>query len=137
MIVGSMTFAQQMMETKRRLEQHGHFVSIPCDTEIHVEDSQLIDNLDADLKHVQENNIMRQCFQLVADSDAILVLNHPKNDIDGYMGTSTLMECGLAYHLGKKIFVLNNIPHYNDHRWAHEIHAMDPTFINGDVGRIN
>ncbi len=136
MIIGSMTFAKEMLETKERLEKLGHSVIVPYDTDTHIKDSCLIDNLDEDLKHLTKNDILKKCFDLVAQSDAVLILNHPKNNIDGYMGTSTLIETGIAYHLNKKIFLLNNIPASEKHRWAHEVRAMKPILINGDISKI-
>ena len=136
MIVGSMTFANEMVAAKEELESHGHSVHLPCDTEVHLEDSEFIDNLDKDFKHCVENQVMEKCFNLVADSDAILVLNHSKNNVDGYVGTSTLMEIGLARHLGKKIFILNDLPDYKQHRWAHEVRILQPTILQGDLSKV-
>ncbi|MFC1698255.1 hypothetical protein ACFL1H_08020, partial [Nanoarchaeota archaeon] len=136
MLIGSMTFAENMLEIKDKLEQQGHSVNVPCDIEMHVKDNNFIDDLDNDLKHLIENNILKKCFNLIVQSDAILVLNYPKNGIEGYMGTSTLMETGLAYHLSKKIFILKSPPKSKDHRWAHEVYAMEPIIINDDITRI-
>ena len=136
MICGSMTFSKEMMEAKKSLEKMGHSVSVPCNIELHLEDSGFVDNLEHNLNHCVENNTIKRCFDLLAESDAVLFLNYPKNGIDGYMGTSSLMEIGIAYHLGKKIFLMNNIPHFNEHRWAHEIKIIQPTILNGDLSRI-
>lgn len=136
MIVGSMTFAKDMMKFKQELEILGHDVMVPCDAEFHVENEEIIDNLEEDYKHLTENDILRKCFNLVAQSDAILVLNKPKYDIPGYIGTSTLMEIGIAYHLGKKIFILHNVPSSKEYRWTHEIRVMQPEIINEDLSLI-
>jgi len=133
MICGSMTFANEMVDAKKKLEELGHSVHLPCDMETHLEDSDFIDDLDKDYKHCVENKIMEKCFDLVAESDAVLVLNHNKNDIDGYVGTSALMEIGIARHLGKKIFILNDLPDYKQHRWAHEVRIMQPIILNGNL----
>jgi hypothetical protein len=79
---------------------------------------------------------MRKCFREIEESDAILVLNYPKNGIQGYIGTASLMEIGLAYHLGKKIFLLNPLPHSSEQRWAHEVRIIQPTILNGDFTKI-
>lgn len=75
-------------------------------------------------------------FNLIVKSDAILVLNYSKNKIDGYVGTSSLMEIGLAYYLGKKIFLLNPIPSSKKVRWAHELEIIQPVILNRDLKRI-
>lgn len=136
MIIGSMTFAKQMLETKKSLEKLGHKVDVPADIENHLENPNLIDDLDSDLKHSRETNVLKKCFDLIAQNEAILVLNHKKNNTEGYIGTSVLMEIGLAYYLGKKIFILNPIPKSADARWAHEVTIMNPKIINGDFSRI-
>ncbi len=136
MIVGSMAFSSEMLETKKKLEEKGHSVLVPLDTEKIVNDSTLVNDMDADLKHCIETNMIKKCFDLVAESDAILVLNHKKNNIPGYIGTSALMEIGLAHFLEKKIFLLNKIPDYHEVRWAHEVHMINPQVINGELGKI-
>lgn len=72
----------------------------------------------------------------MAKSDAILVLNYPKNGIRGYIGTSSLMEIGLAHYLGKKIFLLNEIPLATQARWSHEVHIIQAVVIDGDLEKV-
>jgi len=79
---------------------------------------------------------MDKCFDMIAESDGILVLNYPKNSISGYVGTSTLMEIGIARHLGKKIFILNDLPDYKEHRWTHEVRIMEPIILNNDLEKV-
>ncbi|MBL7206631.1 MAG: hypothetical protein ISS36_03465 [Candidatus Aenigmarchaeota archaeon] len=136
MICGSMSFAKEMMEAKKKLESMGHEALLPCDIDLHLEDSEFIDDLDKDFEHCIENQVMETCFGFIEKSDAIVVLNHPKNDIDGYIGTSTMMEIGLARYLNKKIFILNNLPDYKDHRWVHEVRIMQPVMLEGDLNKI-
>lgn len=131
-----MTFAQQMVETKLKLEQQGHSVLLPVDAEIHVNNPSLIDDLDADARHLRENDILRKCFQRVAECDAVLFLNYPKNGISGYIGTSSLMEMGLAHHLGKKLFLLHDTPSPKQARWAHEVSVMAPIILKEDFSKL-
>lgn len=136
MICGSMAFAKEMLETKKKIEEMGHAVNVPHDTDIHVSDEALVDDLDRNLVHAKERDLMMQSFKLVAASDAILVLNHKRKGIEGYIGTSALMEIGLAYYLGKKIFLLNDVPSHDEVRWAHEIRLIDPVILGGDLQKI-
>ena len=135
-ICGSMKFAKEMKSAKKELQALGHNVTIPTNTDDHIEDPDFVDNLKKNYEDSVEKDTIRECFKLVADAQAILVLNHHRNGINGYLGTSTLMEIGLAYYLGKKIFLLNPIPHYDEVRWAHEVMIMDPTIINGNLSKI-
>lgn len=137
MICGSMAFAKEMMIAKKKLEKLGHFVTIPEDTRSHIDNPGLVDDLDLNYKHARESNVMKKCFDLIAKSDAILVLNYPRSGIKGYIGASSLMEIGLAYHLNKKIFLLHKIPKAQDVRWAHEIEVINPIIINGNLTKID
>lgn len=136
MISGSMAFAKEMVDVKKTLERMGHTVFVPHDIDAHLENPDFVDDLSGNIKHVQETDLMRKCFDLVAQSDAVLVLNLARKGINGYIGTSTLMEIGLAYYLGKKLFLYNDIPHWDEVRWAHEINIMQPTIIHGDLKKV-
>ena len=136
MISGSMAFAQEMVDAKETLESMGHIVFVPYDIEQHLENPDFVDDLAGNLQHFIETDIMRKCFDLVAQSDAVLVLNLQRKGINGYIGTSTLMEIGLAYYLGKKLFLYNDIPHWDEVRWAHEINIMQPAIIHGDLSKV-
>ncbi len=136
MICGSMSFAKQMLEAKKKLENLGHSVTLPCDVDLHLDDSNFIDDLDADYKHCIKNNVMKVCMDNIANSDAILVMNYSKNGVKGYVGTSSLMEIGLAYYLGKKIFLLFPTPPPSEARWAHEVKIMQPIILDGNLDKI-
>ena len=100
-----MYFSKEMLAAEKKLEAMGHWAKIPCDTKLFADDPQkTTDNHETNYQHCVENDIIRKCFDDIAESDSILVLNYPKNGREGYMGTSVLMEIGLAYYLKKKIF---------------------------------
>ena len=132
MICGSMHFAKEMLEAQKIIEELGHEALIPCDTH------ECVDNpgLNMDLEYCTQTNIDKTCFNKVEQSDAILVLNYSKNDIDGYVGGATLMEIGLARHFDKKIFLLHNVPDENTLRYALEIKLAQPIILEGDIIRI-
>ena len=133
MICGSMSFAKEIRELQNQLTILGHDVSVPCDTDLHIENPGFIDELDTDREHLIENNIMKKCFDILTDSEAVIFLNLPKNGIDGYIGTSSLMEMGLAYYLGKKIYLMYSHPNPREHRWAHEVASFRPSVLNGSI----
>ncbi len=135
-ICGSMTFAKEMKKAQKKLEELGHTVTVPTNTQKHIADPTFQDNLSLNLVEGRKNKVLKKNFDLIAVSDAILVLNYSKNNIDGYVGASTLMEIGLAHYLGKKVFLFNKIPHYSDVRWAHELEIIQPVIINQDLTKI-
>ncbi len=136
MICASMSFSKEMLALQDKLKAFGHSVSVPCDVDLLLENPELIDDLDSDREHLIENNIMKKCFDLLAQSDAVLFLNLPKNGVDGYIGTSSLMEMGLAYFLEKKIYLMYPHPNPNDQRWAHEVASFQPCILNGELGAL-
>ena len=132
MICGSMYFSKEMLEAKDFLEKKGHDVMVPDD----VHDCLNNPELNADFNFCVKNNIDKKCFDKVAKSDAIVVLNHPKDNIKGYVGGATLMEIGIARHLDKKIFLLHELPSEEEQRHALEIKLTKPVILNGDLSKV-
>lgn len=130
MIVGSMQFLKDMKKAQKELKKLGHDALIPLGT------GALNDKLAEDLAYCIKHDIIRRNFVQLASCDGILVLNMKKNDIEGYIGVSALMELGIAHYLEKKIFLFNPTPHYNEARWAHEVAIMQPVILNGDLIKI-
>jgi len=137
-ICGSMYFAKEMLEGKKKLEELGHIAEVPCDTKEFAENQEMTtDNHEENYKWCVDNDIIRKSFNSLAKSDAILLLNYPKNGVDGYVGASSLMEIGLAYHLNKKIFLLYPPPPPKDVKSSHEILIIQPVVLNGDLSKIS
>jgi hypothetical protein len=132
MICGSMAFAREMLEAKSLLEGMGHEALITSDAEDCIGNP----DLNMDWEHCFEKQIDKECFDKVAESDAILVMNLPKNGIKGYIGGATLMEIGLARHLDRPIFLLHEPPSEDDMRYAFEIRLTNPVILNGDIRNI-
>lgn len=142
-ICGSIAFLEKMKEAKEKLEKMGHVVNMPP---LEVEDGE--GNLipATEYYRIRKENkrkedwiwerkkwAMKKHFNKVALSEAILVLNYDKNNIKGYVGGNTLLEMGLALHLGKKIFMINPIPEMS---CKEEIMGMRPVIIKEDLNLI-
>jgi nucleoside 2-deoxyribosyltransferase len=137
MILGSMTFAEEMLAAEQQLQELGFEGISPFDAKEHAQDTTLIDDFERNLRYCIEENVMRKGFQQVADADAVLVLNHEKNGVPGYIGTSALMEMGIAHWLGKRIFLLHEPPAPEQCRWAHEVQIMQPTILHGVLHNLS
>ena len=78
--------------------------------------------------------LMRGHFEEVAKGDITLVINDEKHGIKGYIGPNVLMEMGLAFHLDKPIYVLNDIdktmPVYE------EVYGMGCKIMGGKLDRL-
>lgn len=132
-ICGSMVFTDEMLKTKNQLEEMGHecFVSGFADSYAGRPEDE-IEKLKRFHKH--EKDAIREFWEKIKQSDAIIVLNYDKRGIKNYIGGNTLMEIGFAHVLNKKIFLMYPIPeieYYKD-----EIEAVKPVIINGDLALI-
>ncbi len=129
-----MKFHQEMRDVRSQLERMGHTVFVPksiglMDTVgyVHPEDDE--ERITAKIEH----DFIRAHFKKVQDADAILVLNYDKKGITNYIGGNTFLEMGLAFWLGKKIFLLRPIPEMD---YKTEMHAMQPVILNSDLSKI-
>ncbi len=91
------------------------------------------DVVEEKIAHKIEHDFIREHFRKIEKSDAILVLNYDKKGIANYIGGNTFLEMGLAFWLGKKMYLLYAIP---DMDYKTEMHAMQPIVLNGDFTKI-
>jgi len=142
-ICGSIAFYKEMQEVKGKLEQIGHEVDLPP-AQLEDENGNPISAARYyEIRKTSSGNegwvwdrkewAMKKHFNKIVWSDAILVLNYTKNNIEGYVGANTLMEMGLALHLNKKTYLLNQIPEMS---YKEEILGVKPVVINGDLSKI-
>ena len=87
-----------------------------------------------DPKHFKtKHNLAVEHFNKIAAGDAILIVNDSKPNQPNYIGPNANMEWGVAYYLGKPVFVMNPVP--KDSNFYEEVYGMS-TVINGDLGII-
>lgn len=131
-VAGSMHFAKEMLEAEKILKSMGHVAILPSDVYECLNDPSL--NMNPD--HGFKTDIMRSCMDLQEKCDALLVLNYPHHSVDGYIGSHTLMELGLAYYLKQKIFLLFPCPPEKVARYWQEVMHMKPVILNGEFKNI-
>ena len=142
-ICGSIAFFDEMLQIKQELEKLGHEVKIPP-TKIADDQGKMIpvkqyyemrkdENDDDSWIWDEKKKAMHSHFDKVEWSEAILVLNYTKRDIENYIGANTLLEMGLAFHLEKPIYLLNPIP---DISYKEEVLGMFPIVIKGDLTKL-
>lgn len=139
-LCGSLAFIDKMNELKRHLEQAGHTVQLPPTTVTDETGKEipvvLLHQQRREAKTTsgwiwdQKGQAMHDHFKKVVWCEAVLIVNEDKHGVVNYIGGNTLMEMGLAFHLGKKIFLLNPIPAVP---YTEEIIGMQPTVIHGDL----
>ncbi len=132
-ICGSMHFAKEMLEVQKILEEAGHDILIPFNTKECIDNPRLSENYE----FVCKNDALMDHFNKVKRCDAILVLNYSKNNINGYIGGSTLMEIGLAKYLGKKIFILHELPSEEIIKYIFEVKITQPIILSGNINNLD
>lgn len=149
-ICGSIGFYKEMELARDELIKHDHDVKIPeLALEVpqefgggkkvyfgqYIEQNGGIDAFSADHKiwDLKEGAI-NDHYEKIDWCDGILVINHEKRGIDGYVGGNTLIEIGVAFYLKKKIYILN--PVSSELSYKQEIMGMKPTILNGDLTLI-
>jgi hypothetical protein len=81
-----------------------------------------------------KRQLMDEHFKKVAESDATLVVNDQKYDVDGYIGPNVLMELAIAYYLHKQIYVLNDVNPNNS--TYEEVMGMGVISLHGDLTNL-
>ena len=150
-ICGSIGFYQEMEAMRDKLSQRGHEVKIP---ELALEVSEEMGGgkkiyfgayieknggMDAfptnhEIWNLKEGAI-RDHYEKIDWADAILVVNHEKRGIQGYIGGNTLIEIGVAFYQKKPIYILN--PVSSELSYKQEICGMKPVFLNGNLTLIS
>lgn len=129
-----MKFAKEMLTAKEILETKRHQIVMSQDVAHYSDNPNTKEAFDDELKQAQKGNSLYEGLERVAESDVLLILNYPKNGIEGYVGTSVLMEIGLGYYLKKNIYFL--YPVDKNQKYALEIALVNPTILNGDLNKI-
>lgn len=81
----------------------------------------------------KKNRLATNHFKEIEKGDAVLIINDDKPGRPRYIGPNTTMEWGLAYYLGKPIFILNGVP--KNSNFYEEVYGM-ATVLDGDLGKI-
>ncbi len=133
-VCGSLSFSERMLEVQEVLERRGHTVLVSSSAKSYAGKTNN-EKETLTVKNKTENDAIRNHWEKIKQSDAILVLNYDKRGIKNYIGGNTLMEIGFAHVLNKKIFLLNpipDIPYYTS-----EIEAAKPVILHGNVQAIS
>ncbi len=138
-ICGSINFSTEIMEISNKLKKMGHEISVPSTSEKINKGTVSLEGIKKEkedgsiVKRVIMDDLIREHYEKIKDSQAILVANFDKNGISNYIGGNTLMEMGFAHVLRKKIFVYGEIP---EMIYTEEIRAMQPIILNKDLTKI-
>lgn len=134
-LVASMNFYQELVRIEGELQSMGFEVKIPPSAEI------MKGKNDFEVSHFKgvysdetRAGYIRQNFQDISGSDAILVINNEKNGVEGYIGANVLIEIGFAFYFQKKIYIWNPIP--ANASYEEELRIFKVQVINRDLSQI-
>ncbi len=135
-ICGSLNFYKEMRQLQHTLEASGHTVLVPksfdlLENKTFKKPATVEERLAAEAKY----DFIREHFRKIEQSDVVLVANYDKKEIAGYIGGNTFLEMGIAFYLGKKIYLLNPIPAME--YCELELYAMRPVILNGDLSKLS
>lgn len=149
-ICGSIGFYKEMETARDELVKYDHEVKIPeLAFEVpqefgggkkvyfgqYIEQNGGIDSFPADHKiWDMKEGAINDHFEKIDWCDAILVINHEKRGIGGYIGGNTLIEIGVAFYLKKKIYIQNFVS--SELSYKQEIMGMKPVILDCDLSKI-
>lgn len=140
-ICASISATYKIKEIADILSGYGYETEIPfysqkiLNGDVSIESFLVIKERDGDKQFREKANedLIKRYFRLIKDSDAVFAVNIDKKGIKNYIGGNTFLEIGFAHVLGKKIFLLNDIPECS---YKDEIIAMKPVILNGNIKDI-
>jgi len=133
-ICASIKFLKEIAEIESKLQKMGFTVFVPEGLILHQQGIWTRPKtIKGRIAGKIEHDFIRKHFKIIEKSEAILVLNYDKNRVKNYIGPNTFLEIGIAYYLGKKIFLLNPIP--KTYLWE-EVNAMKPIVLNNKLEKI-
>lgn len=138
-ICSSLDFINEIRENADKLIKLGHEVVLPHTAEKIYRGEVTYEQVMEEKKNGEfanrgiKQDSLNYYYGKIGESDAILVLNYKKKDIEGYIGGAAFLEMGFAHVLGKKIFLLNEIPKIS---YTDEIRMMQPIILKNDLTKI-
>lgn len=134
-ICGSMTFSKRMLEIKDELEKMGHSIVLPENTEKYAEIGYSDKETGESAANKIHGDLIRDHYNKIKDGDVVIIVNEPKEGIDGYIGGNAFLEMAFGHVLDKKVYLLNSLPKKSP--YIDEVIAMQPIILNGDLSLIN
>jgi len=130
-LICSKSFYDKIPPIKEKLEKMGYETILPNSYDM--PDSESVYRGTKD--HAEwKAEMLRLSERKMSSVDAVLVLNYDKNGIQNYLGGATFLEMYDAFRLGKRIFMMNDIP---EGMLKDEIIGLSPIVINGQLNQLD
>ena len=127
-ICGSMSMHSRMLEEQRELEEADVPAVLPP------ADEHIMPGLAEREYHAAKREAALAHFHKVMDplTVAVLAINADKHGVRDYIGPNTFAELALAFVQGKRIYLLQDVPH----NLADELRSWGVIPLRGDLGRL-
>lgn len=122
-LCGSMSAAQSLLDVRDRLVMAHHTVTLPENVNAYVGS-----DVPEHAREKRQLDVFKKYFAQIGLCDAIVVVNEDKGEKKNHIGSNTLIEMAFAHVLGKKIYLLHDVPKNDAYD---EIVAMQPTVLHG------
>ncbi len=116
-LAGSMISFEKMKLIKQRLEANGVVVAMPTGA--------------GDSSPQVVRGFNHDALERLKSGDRLLVVNEEKQGVKGYVGSNTLIEIGMAFALGKPVYLLNDYDKTQD--CTDELDALVDGIVGGDI----
>jgi hypothetical protein len=134
-ICSSANFYKHVVEIEAELEKLGHQVLIPHSARLMKQTGNFNTAhrtwLQNPKDYHKKTDLIRRHFTEIEKGDVILVVNDEKHGKPNYIGGNVLIEMAIAFYLGKKIYIYNDLP--KDTPYDEEIIGMEPTVLKGNL----
>ena len=136
LIICSKQFYPKIEKIKEKLESNNIEVFLPnCYNEPETEEKMW--NLGKKAHQEFKAKMYRQSENTIKNMDAVLVLNYDKEKngkvYKNYIGGATFLEMYDAFRLGKKIYLINDIP---EGILFDEIDGFNPIILNENIDLV-
>jgi len=132
-ICSSISAADEVLATKKRLEKLGHRVEIPQGIKNEFLRGRTEVSSSEKASDKIKHDLIRGYYEKINMHDAVLIVNPEKRGIKGYIGANTLIEMAFALVLNKKLYVLHPLP---EMQYSAEILATKPVILEGNLKLI-
>ncbi|KKW29409.1 MAG: hypothetical protein UY72_C0045G0005 [Candidatus Uhrbacteria bacterium GW2011_GWD2_52_7] len=131
-MVCSKRFYDRVPDIKVELERAGHVVTLPNCFEDPGREARTWE-LGGEEHAKWKAQMLSHSREVIAELDALLVLNFDKDGMKNYIGGATFLEMYDAFCLGKPVYLYNEVP---EGMLKDEINAFRPIVIHGDVSKM-
>ncbi|HSE34760.1 MAG TPA: hypothetical protein VLB83_01425 [Candidatus Paceibacterota bacterium] len=131
-LISSKRFYDRIPEIQSALEAMGHAITLPNCYDDPATEARYRE-LGSEEHAKWKAEMFAHSAKVIAEHDAVLVLNFERDGMENYIGGATFLEMYDAFKLGKRIFLYNPIP---AGMLADEIAGFAPVVILGDLKKV-